>query len=116
MRRLSVSLGLSATSTPQEAADAISGAIETYARLHRQNPGEPWRDDREHRGLISISNTAAGAWRVVTERTKPEEIADEIIERMGRTAPAMPNIRAMISEAIREDRRLASRIIPDEDF
>ena len=117
MTRLSISLSLTGASTPQEAVDAITEAIASYARTHGQDMASAWREDREHRGVVNVRSAAAGTWRVVADETKPETVAQIMLDDI----PAdMPRDRAAVlswmASAIREDRKLATRIVPDDDF
>ena len=112
--------------TPDDAIRDITAALNLFGK---QNGGTlaPWAEQRrEPRGVISHRSIAVGTWRLVQDEPSPRAVADAVIAGLLPTAqvfglvsrgePELDVIRDLIAHAIREDRTLAARIAPDDDF
>ncbi|MDF2915858.1 MAG: hypothetical protein K0S70_75 [Microbacterium sp.] len=128
--RLAISIEVDpGRNTPGEAIQAVQEALEVYGRVS-DGTTTPWGGQAQApRGLIFGTNTRGGSstigtWRLVERETRPEEIAAAVVARLteGRTLPGedtagvLAIITRVAAEAIREDRKTAANIVPDDDF
>lgn len=122
--RLTLSLSVNTeTATPDDAIQSITDALNFYAR-RGGGTLTPWAEQRAPaRGLLHLRAITSGTWRLVDEEDKAESIADPVITRIlsGRHDITFDDaelklVRHLVAEGIRQDRRMATRIIPDDDF